>query len=59
MGDISNDEIDIDNPPFPLTAIDRELLSMRDEDFHHITWKDLKSIIGMPINKSHLLCSRH
>ena len=40
------EEIDYDNPPFPLTAIDRELLSMKDEDFHRITWLDLKSIIG-------------
>ena len=46
MGDISaQEEIDYDNPPFPLTAIDRELLSMRDEEFHQITWSDLKSII--------------
>ena len=40
------EEIDYTNPPFPLTAIDRELLSMKDEDFHRITWQDLKSIIG-------------
>ena len=43
MGDPG--EIDYTNPPFPLTSIDRELLSMRDEDFHLITWSDLKSII--------------
>lgn len=48
MGEASSttDEIDYDNPPFPLTAIDRELLSMRDEDFHTITWSDLRIIIG-------------
>lgn len=40
------EEIDYNDPPFPLTAIDRELLSMKDEDFHRITWEDLKSIIG-------------
>lgn len=31
--------------PFPLTAIDRELLSMRDSDFSPITWPQLKSYI--------------
>ncbi|KAK5170592.1 uncharacterized protein LTR77_005181 [Saxophila tyrrhenica] len=40
------DEIDYDNPPFPLTSIDRGLLAMRDEDFHRITWGDLKHIIA-------------
>ncbi|KAF4555735.1 Hypothetical protein D9617_2g056980 [Elsinoe fawcettii] len=29
----------------PLTAIDRELLAMKDEDFHRITWDDLRHII--------------
>ncbi|KAK3722947.1 hypothetical protein LTR37_002092 [Vermiconidia calcicola] len=46
MGDAPDTDIDYDNPPFPLTAIDRELLSMRDEDFHKITWDDLKNIIA-------------
>ena len=46
MGDALIEEIDYDNPPFPLTSIDRELLAMRDEDFHRITWDDLKSIIS-------------
>ena len=40
------EEIDYANPPFPLTAIDRELLAMKDEDFHRITWEDLKHIIA-------------
>ncbi len=49
MGDpaIQQDEIDYSNPPFPLTSIDRGLLAMKDEDFHRITWDDLKQIIGM------------
>jgi hypothetical protein len=49
MGDAPEEvnEIDYDNPPFPLTAIDRELLAMKDEDFHRITWDDLKDIIGI------------
>ncbi|KAK3715136.1 hypothetical protein LTR37_007346 [Vermiconidia calcicola] len=46
MGDARDAGIDYDNPPFPLTAIDRELLSMRDEDFHEITWDELKKIIA-------------
>lgn len=49
MGDPASqqDEIDYSNPPFPLTSIDRGLLAMKDEDFHRITWDDLKQIIGM------------
>ncbi|KAK3048404.1 hypothetical protein LTR09_010235 [Extremus antarcticus] len=48
MGDpaIQQDEIDYSNPPFPLTSIDRGLLAMKDEDFHRITWDDLKQIIA-------------
>jgi hypothetical protein len=42
-------DIDHDNPPFPLTAIDRGLLAMKDEDFHMITWDDLRHIIGRHI----------
>lgn len=33
--------------PFPLTALDREILSMSDDDFHPHTWEELKQIIGM------------
>ena len=47
MGDAGEDQLDLNNPPFPLTAIDRELLITRDEDFHRITWPDLKQIIGI------------
>jgi hypothetical protein len=46
MGSI-DDELDLNNPPFPLTAIDREILATRDEDYHRITWSDLKQIIGV------------
>jgi hypothetical protein len=34
------------NYAFPLTAIDREILAMKDEDFALVTWEDLKEIIG-------------
>lgn len=46
MGDMA-DELDLNTPPFPLTAIDREILATRDEDYHRTTWSDLKHIIGM------------
>ncbi|KAJ9627398.1 hypothetical protein H2204_009809 [Knufia peltigerae] len=32
--------------PFPLTALDREILSMSDDDFHPHTWEELKQIIA-------------
>ncbi|KAI4721358.1 hypothetical protein E4T48_02452 [Aureobasidium sp. EXF-10727] len=34
------------NHAFPLTAIDREILAMKDEDFSLVTWEDLKEIIA-------------
>jgi hypothetical protein len=47
MGDVGDEEeLDLNNPPFPLTAIDREILATRDEDYHRTTWSDLKQIIG-------------
>lgn len=30
---------------FPLTAIDRQILAMKDEDFHCLEWKELREII--------------
>lgn len=53
MGDptkASEDEtpLDLDNPPFPLTAIDREILATKDEDYHKITWEDVETIVGRP-----------
>lgn len=47
MGDVGEDKLDLNNPPFPLTAIDRQLLVTKDEDFHRITWADLKQFIGI------------
>jgi hypothetical protein len=51
MGDVGEEEeeLDLNNPPFPLTAIDREILATRDEDYHRTTWSDLKRIIGIAI----------
>lgn len=34
------------NNAFPLTAIDRELLAMNDQDFSLVTWAELTDIIG-------------
>lgn len=43
--ELSADDIDLNDPPFPLTAIDREILATKDEDYHRTTWEDLKHII--------------
>lgn len=32
--------------PFPLTAVDRSVLAMTDDEFHPQSWEDLKQIIG-------------
>lgn len=39
-------EIDLENTMIPLTDIDRQILSMKDEDYHRHSWEDLKEIIG-------------
>lgn len=38
--------IDLENPPFPLTAIDRALLATPDTAFNLITWSSLQHIIA-------------
>lgn len=53
MGDI-DDELDLNNPPFPLTSIDREILATKDEDYHRTTWDDLKQIIGTDFSVLHV-----
>ena len=35
--------------PFPLTDVDRWVLSQTDEEFHYHSWDELKQIIGMLI----------
>jgi hypothetical protein len=32
--------------PFPLTAVDKWVLSQTDEEFHKHDWEELKGIIG-------------
>jgi hypothetical protein len=44
--DLSADDIDPDDPPFPLTAIDRQLIATKDDDYHRITWDDLTRIVA-------------
>ncbi len=36
--------------PFPLTAVDKWVLSQNDEDFHLHNWEELKEIIGWSIS---------
>jgi hypothetical protein len=45
----------MNNHAFPLTAIDREILAMKDEDFALVTWEQLKEIIGMLFRRA-ILC---
>lgn len=43
--------------PFPLTDVDKWILSQTDEEFKRHDWEDLKEIISeLPINE-HALCS--
>lgn len=41
MGEILPEEA-----PFPLTAVDKWVLSQTDEEFHKHDWEELKEIIG-------------
>lgn len=36
-----------EEPPFPLTEVDKWVLSLTDEEFNYHDWEDLKKIIGM------------
>ncbi|KAI1815303.1 hypothetical protein GGS20DRAFT_354032 [Poronia punctata] len=40
MGDVPK------NPPFPLTEVDKWVLSQTDDEFYYHDWEDLKKIIG-------------
>lgn len=47
MGEARNDEeLDINNPPFPLTKKDYDVLATKGEAFRRLTWDDLKEIIS-------------
>lgn len=43
MGDHISDE----EAPFPLTEVDKWVLSQTDEEFRKHDWEDLKGIVGM------------
>ena len=42
----SNQPLPQEDSPFPLTDVDRWVLSQTDEEFHLHTWTELKDIIG-------------
>lgn len=46
MAETMAGDLDLKDPPFPLTAVDRQVLATKDEDFHRYTWDDLRDIIG-------------
>ncbi|KAI3336450.1 hypothetical protein HD806DRAFT_6640 [Xylariaceae sp. AK1471] len=35
-----------EEPPFPLTEVDKRVLSQTDKEFHYHDWEDLKKIVG-------------
>lgn len=47
MGEDSKERKAEDDAPFPLTDVDRWVLSQTDEEFHLHDWNELKVIIGM------------
>lgn len=38
--------VGIENSPFPLTEVDRWVLSQTDEEFHLHDWEELQEIVG-------------
>lgn len=47
MGDLAGSVSLEDEPPFPLTEVDKWVLSLTDKEFTYHDWEDLKKIIGM------------
>lgn len=45
MGD-RGDPASIEEPPFPLTDVDKWVLSQTDEEFKYHNWDELREIIG-------------
>ena len=52
MGEAPLEELDLNDPPFPLTKKDRDQLETRDEDFQRLRWDELKEIIGMAVSSA-------
>ncbi|KAI1191282.1 hypothetical protein F5B17DRAFT_330513 [Nemania serpens] len=46
MGDLAGSVSLEDEPPFPLTEVDKWVLSLTDKEFTYHDWEDLKKIIG-------------
>lgn len=46
MGDLSKQTLP-EEAPFPLTEVDKWVLSLTDEEFHYHDWEDMKKIISM------------
>jgi len=44
--EVKDGKVAVEDSPFPLTDIDRWVLSQTDEEFHLHTWDELKEIIG-------------
>ena len=61
MGDnaipLDKEKIAEEEAPFPLTDVDRWVLSQTDEEFHLHDWEELKAIVGM--NDNSLLSNYH
>lgn len=47
MGEPAPEVLDKHDKPIPLNDIDREILETKEEDWHLVTWADLKHIIGI------------
>ncbi len=45
--------VGIENSPFPLTEVDRWVLSQTDEEFHLHNWEELKEIIGKETSRQY------
>ena len=46
MKDVKPEDIDWNNPPFELSAVDKEVLATKESDCRSVSWDDLKHIIG-------------
>lgn len=46
MGEAKETDSSLEDSPFPLTDIDRWVLSQTDEEFHLQDWNELKEVIG-------------
>ena len=46
MGDDAVRRLEAEEPPFPLTDVDKWVLSQTDDEFKKHDWKDLRDIIG-------------